>query len=1094
MLNRVKAIARGDINEPVPVVVPDRDLIKGVILPNRKMTMEVGFHSENQVPLKLRFYSSEPRITCSSPIHSGETGKLVMEIDTTGLEAGDKLEGAVDIVYNGGETRLRYQLSVGLAAAGDNEVLFRKPEEFARFAEKNPDAASRLFAWKEFLSMPFMQDLHLRGLYGAFRSDALPDGGLSGFFAAMGLTLKKKPSPDEGLKEAGRPIRKITSEKSRALRRDLLLTRAWLRADKALGQGTWNTELDTENEALFKRYPEDALVLMYGAWLNLKTDAPMEAREYLLRVQDEVQKERLQQKENYCLFLYLANSLENDPERMDDVRKLIHRYWAEGTRTLLMAILEYMTEPKYVADYEEAEAFLRDLYNRGFRSTAVLHFTAELYENIDPRIGILTDYELNTMLYALRHGQMTEKKLFSVLAHDLKNPAYLNLYTEVLKEGYHRFGNIELLHAIMNVLLQKESKKGSAFRWYGEAVTRQMTIAGLPEAYLKAAPKDLSGPLKRRVVEYFGLAPENRDLPLELLYGNVLTEYADDEKIQDLYREKIEAYALRSMKEERFSTRMKPVYARILNEEHLTEENARYFSELFDLREIRTRLSGMKRVVIHYPQLDREDYADLLDGCAVTPVFSEEAIFALEDGKGRRFFDPELSIVPVFQDEALEREAGRYVADQPVFRLREADEILKNGIRNEKELLIVTDFIRDKRIVPFYKARLYEAMIDLSVSPGMEHVDCTEFLLEAEFSSFQRPYRRKLLRILIDKGYMDLALEKVLTYGSEGLPREEVAALMDHASTMQLTGGNKTVLSHCFELFEEELASPDVMRFLARYYEGSTKNMLSLVRTLHKRHRPTEKLVERTMTELFFTGKTKELEPLFEWYMHENDRNETIVDAYLITKSHEYFMKGRKMGALTVELLKRAALREHAQKAVLFGLLSWYADHLDSLGDEDREAASALLRRLLEENVVLGCYAKLMALPDAPSELKGRIFMEYRNPDVKSVSVAGYVMPLRHAFHRALNEVYPGVFTHSFMLYRREWLQYSYILTGPDGEVRMEEGEILAKEDDPGSRTGRYEDLSNLEKKISDGDDRALSEALSGMLFKEQMEKELFRQ
>ena len=1094
MLNRVKAIARGGINEPVPVVVPDRDLIKGVILPDRKMTMEVGFRSENQVPMMLHFYSSEPRIACSSPIHSGETGKLVMDIDTTGLEAGDKLEGAVDVVYNGGEMRLKYQLSVGLAVSGDNEVLFRKPEEFARFAERNPEAAAKLFAWKEFLSMPFMQDLHLRGLYGAFRSDSLQDAGLSGFLRAAGLPYKKGALQAENAKESGRPVRKIPSEKSRQIRRDLLVTRAWLHADKALGEGTWNTELDQENEALLRRYPEDALALMYAAWLALKMDAPMEAREYLLRVQDEVQKERLQKKENYCLFLYLANSLENDPERMEDVRKLIHRYWAEGNRTLLMALLEYMTEPKYAADYEEAEDFLRDLYNRGFRQAQVLHLTAELYETIDPRIGILTDYELNTVLYALRHGEMTEKKLFSILAHDLKNPAYLNLYTEVLKEGYRRFGNIELLHAIMNVFLQRGTKKGSAFHWYGEALSRQMTIAGLPEAYLRAAPKDLTGPLERRVVEYFGYAPENRDVPLELLYGNVLTEYAHDAKIQDLYKEKIEAYALKSMKEEHYSTRMKPVYAGILTEEYLNEENARYFSELFDLREIRTSLPGMKRVIIHYPQLDREDSTDFLEGLAVTPVFSEEAVFAVEDGKGGRYFDPELQIVPVFQDEALEREALRYVADQPVFRLREADEILKKGISSEKDLLIVTDFIRDKRIVPFYKARLYESMIDLSSAPGMEHVDCTEFLLEADFSSFSKPYRKKLLHTLTDRGYLDLALEKVITYGSEGLPREEVAALMDHASAMQLMAGSRIILAHCFELFEEELASQDVLRFLAKYYEGSTKNMLSLVRTLHKRHRPTEKLVERTMTELFFTGKTKELEPLFEWYMHENDRDETLVNAYLITKSHEYFMKGRKMGALTVELLKRASARENAPRSILFGLLQWYADHLNALSEEDKEAASALLRKLLEQNIILGCYAKLMALPDAPSELKGRIFLEYRKADVKTVSAAGYVMPLRHAFHRALNEVYPGVFTHSFMLYRREWLQYTYILTGTDGEVRTEEGEILTKEDDPGSRTGRYEDLSNLEKKIADGDDRAVSEALSGMLFKEQMEKELFRQ
>ncbi len=1093
MKNRVTAISRGNINEPVPVPVPDRDFLKGVILPDRKTTMEIGFRSENHVPMQLHYYSSEPRIACSSPIRSGETGKLVLDIDTTGLSAGDRLEGAVDVVYNGGEMKLRYQFAVGLASANDNEVLFRKAEEFARFAEKNPAAAVKLFSWKEFQAMPFMQDLHMRGLYSVYRNESLPDAGLSEFFAAAGLCFSPK-APKEDHKEQGRAVRKIQSEKSRAVRRDLLILRAWLHTDKALSDGTWSTDLDAENDALLKKYPEDAITLMYGAWLALKMDSPMEAREYLLRVQDEVQKERLQKKENYCLFLYLANSLENDPERMEDVKKLIQRYWAEGTRTLLMALLRYLTEPKFAADYEEAEAFLRDLYIRGQRSTAVLALTAELYGNTDPKIGVLTDYELNTVLYALRHRDLTEKRFFSILGHELKNPAYLNLYTEVLKEGYRKYGNTELLHAVMNVMLKKGAKGGSAFRWYGEAVQRKMTIEGLPEAYLRSAPKDPKGPLSRPVVEYFGYARENRDLPLELLYGNVLTEYASDEKIQDLYKEKIEAFALRSMKEERYSVLLKPVYARILNTDYLNEENARYFSELFDLREIRVSLPGMKRVIIHYPQLEREDSAEILEGSAVTPVFSEEAVFAAEDGKGRRFFDPGLTVVPVFRDEALEQEALKYVADQPVFRLRESDEILKRGIESDKELLIVTDLIRDKRIMPFYKARLYEAMIDLSLKPGMEHVDTSEFLLEAEFSGFARPYRRKLLTTLIGRGYLDLALEKAITYGTEGLPREDVAKLMDHAAGMQLMGGSRVILAHCFDLFEEEMASPDVLRFLAKYYEGSTKNMLSLVRTLHKRHRPTENLVARTMTELFFVGKTKDLEPLFEWYMHENDRDEDLVRAYLITKSHEYFMKGRKMGALTVELLKRASQRENAPRAVLFGLMAWYADHLNAMLPEDQAEAAALLRKLLEENVILGCYQKLIALPDAPPELRGRVFLEFRRPGVKNVSVAGYVMPVRHAFHRALQEVYPGVFTHSFMLYRREWLQYTYILTDPEGEVRTEEGEILAKEDEPGSRTGRYEDLSNLEKKISEGDDRTVSEALSGMLFREQMEKELFRQ
>ena len=1094
MKNRVKAIANGFIEQDIPEVVPERELLQGVILPDRKMTMEVAFRSANQVPMQLHFYAHEPRIACSSPVKSGETGKLVMDIDTNGLQPGDRLEGYVDIVYNGGEMRLRYQFSVGLAARNDTEIIFRKPEDFYRFAKKNPETAVRLFTWKEFLSMPFMQDLHLRGLYGAFRNDSLKDAGLSGFFSALGFGFGEEAARVGKEAETAPPVRKIPSEKSRQIRRDLLVMRAWIRTDRALSHGTWSEELDREIEALLQRYPEDALALMFGAFVALKKEEPLLAREYLLRVQDEVQKERLQKKENYCLFLYLANSLENDPDRMQDVRKMIQRYWAEGTRTLLMALLRYLTEPKYAADDEEAAAFLRDLHLRGLKSTIVLHLAADLFENGDPSVSVLTDFELLTALYGLRHGDLSEKKLFVILANELKNPAYLNLYTEVLKEGYRRFGNIDLLHALMNVFLQKGTKDGSAFSWYGEAIRRQMTLNGLPEAYLLAAPKDLMKPLERRAVEYFGYAREDRNLPLDLLYGNVLLEYAEDEKIQDLYREKIEAFALRSMREGRFTARMKPIYARILDARYLNEENARYFSELFDLREIRVSLPGMKRLIIHYPQLDRDDASDLLEGYTITPVYSDEAIFLAEDGRGMRFFDPGLQILPVFEDEELRSEAAKYAADPQVFRLREADEILKNGIEKEKELLIVTDLIRDKRIVPFYKARLCEAMIDLSFRPEMQHVDCTEFLLETEFSAFSKAYRKKLVRILIDRGYLDLALEKAITYGTEGLPREDVSTLMDHASGMQLMAGNRVILAHCYELFEEELASQEVLRFLAKYYEGSSKSMLSLVKSLHKKHRPTEDLVARTMRELFFTGRTKELEPLFEWYMHENDRDEDLVRAYLITKSHEYFMKGRKMGALTVELVKRAAQSEKAPKAILFGLISWYADHLSSLGEEDRAEAMKLLRRLMDQNIPLSCYARFRKLEDAPEELRGRVFLEFRREGVKSVTAAGYVMPVRHAFHRALSEVYPGVFVHSFMLYRREWLQYTVILTGQDGAVRTEEGEILSLEDETGPRTGRYEDLTNLERKISEGDDRAVSEALSGMLFREQMEKELFRQ
>ena len=641
MKNRLLQISKGNMVVPVPEIRASQDRLQGIVMPDKILQLSVDFVSENKVPLHLFFYAPDPRISVSKNINIAVNARLTVEINSRGLTLGDQMIGVIYVLYNGGEIRIPYEFTVGMSKDGQNVYAFETVKEFSEYAETNFANAVQVFSWKEFLSVPFMRDMHFQGLYQTYYSGIKEDAGLGEFLYAAGVPLpaKEKETRDE------RNMRMVFTpagiSKSEIAGKNYRLAEAFLKTERMRHAGlTVNTSIK-EISALLRKYPEDTMVVLFEAYVNLLEANEQAAKEALLRIQDEVQKERIEKKDIYCAFLYLASVLQDDKERIVNAGRLIQKYWQEGECTELMALLQYRVN--YLSaeevDKKACQEFLRSIYVRGITNTLVLFETAILWQEEEPEIPVLSDYELTVTLFALRKNLLTEKRLFQVLGHELKNPSYLALYMEVLKEGYYKFRNIEILHAILNVLIQKKWLGPRYFMWYSEAILREMTVPGLYECYLQSAPKEFTGAIPRRVVSYFGLNKEQPDSRLAFLYHNVLTAYANDEEIRDLYDERIEKFAYRSMRDEVYNMYMKPIYEMILDSAHLDEANAKYMLQLFSLCEVETTLSDMKRIVVHYPQLDKEDSYELTRNHAIVPIFSEEAILAFEDEKGFRHFD-----------------------------------------------------------------------------------------------------------------------------------------------------------------------------------------------------------------------------------------------------------------------------------------------------------------------------------------------------------------------------------------------------------------------------------------------------------------------
>ena len=189
MKTRLLQLSKGTIEYRKPDIVFGTEELHGILLPDKKLSMDVSVSSQNRIPMHLFFFSENPRVRITQPLSVGYSGKLTVELNTVGLMPGDTLSGLIRIVYNGGERELPYHFTIGMVQGGEADLSFMTLQDFVAFANENYEEAARIFFWKEFTKMPFMHDLHLMGLYHTFYSTTRQDAGLSAFLSACGYTV-----------------------------------------------------------------------------------------------------------------------------------------------------------------------------------------------------------------------------------------------------------------------------------------------------------------------------------------------------------------------------------------------------------------------------------------------------------------------------------------------------------------------------------------------------------------------------------------------------------------------------------------------------------------------------------------------------------------------------------------------------------------------------------------------------------------------------------------------------------------------------------------------------------------------------------------
>ena len=1102
MRTRLLQLSKGQIEYLKPEVSLETEKLTGVALPGKKQTVEVNISSLNGVPMHLFFYSKNPRVSVFRQLSIGRSSKMTVTVDTNGLSLFDKITGELTIVYNGGEKHLPYEFTIGFARSAMPEEPITTVQGFCEYAKAFPEDAKKVFLWPEFMTFPFMKELHLYGLYHTYASNSREDGGMEEFFRAAGCVKAAEGLPEAVLEKTAGSVRSIPAKKLTAGPKDTLHERhehaEKLFRTSRLFLSYERTDNDDEKEALVASIRtlsvssvHEVLTDLLYAYVCIDTGKTQEARRILIAAQDEIQKERIRKRDIYCLFLYLVGLVSQDEEKLANALKLSHRYYADGTYTVLMTLLEYRLNPEYANDRKKASDYLRGWFVKGIAHPVILQETCRLWENGKAEIPVLTQYELTSILYGLRNGLISERKLFELLSHELKNPALLNLYMTVLKTAYRQYRNIEVLQVIVSVYMQRKFVGKRYFSWYHEAVLRKIVIPGLYEYDLASLPAHYEQMLPEDMIRHFGYSDEKIIGSRDLLFANVLRFYADDEEIMALYEEKILNYALQKMREEQYSTDLLPIFRHVLQEKNVNEDTKRPFKNMLSVCIVRTESDDAKKLIVHYPELEREARFKFTEKTAVVPIYTENAILACENSASNRFCDPYMTRVKAFDLPELSSVLQDVRLDNLLTKISNIQDIFSRKTVRESDVIPMIDIIQEKGIDPFYRTRLYESFLELSESPSMAHVDASEFLLEANYAGFTNESRMRLVRHLIAHRSYKQAYLLTAEYGDPGLSDEEKLTLVSHILENQALHQEPALNALCYSLYESGTDDSNVLGYLNAYYEGGKRDLSAMVKTFRKKRADYGKLLDRVLTESFYTDNDRDLDLFFDWYSVRPQQDQAIRQAYLVYRSHTYFKQGRRLNRVTQELLKKEV--GSLPKVSLLAVLTLLAENADSLDDDDKALAKDLLSEAAKQNIALECFASFEGVVPMPVELQGRVFIEYRSDTAKEVAVVGQILPSRHYFHRGLKAVYPGVYVRSFILYRREWLQFYFMIREADGSLREEEGKIMTQEKAAVERGSLYEDIVLLEQKVKNSDIMETAEYLRSMLLKQRMIDEIFR-
>ena len=199
MREKINRLANGIIDRDIPKISIAPETMNLPIKSDEIVRMDIKVNSLNNIHVKGLAYSSSYRVKVLTPSFGGQNNIIQIKIDSRFLKSGAVIEGVIDLVTNAGEFSVPYSYRVLTGQTNDVLSEIKTIEDFMIIAKEDAQTALRVFEYKDFINIPFMDDIKLRALYEAFSNRNNKPNALEEFLVAINKKEPVKVTSDTNL-------------------------------------------------------------------------------------------------------------------------------------------------------------------------------------------------------------------------------------------------------------------------------------------------------------------------------------------------------------------------------------------------------------------------------------------------------------------------------------------------------------------------------------------------------------------------------------------------------------------------------------------------------------------------------------------------------------------------------------------------------------------------------------------------------------------------------------------------------------------------------------------------------------------------------
>jgi hypothetical protein len=614
-----------------------------------------------------------------------------------------------------------------------------------------------------------------------------------------------------------------------------------------------------------------------------------------------------------------------------------------------------------------------------------------------------------------------------------------------------------------------------------------MNIQGLNQPDLEV--------FESQVLLYYLYNSNLSDKKKAYLYARVVKNKEKNPSIYQSYAKIIEQFVRKQLKEHHISRNLSILYDDLLINSDLDDDLYHDLTEVLFQNEIHCANKSIKGVYVIHKELTEESFYPFVDGKAMISLYTEDSYVLLADMNDNRYtVTIDYTIYPYMYGKQYLERCYEKNNNNPKLILAMLDNASayqnsKNKLIELKNKALYIATLKQRYQEEFLKTILYE------YSDFIDEERIYDYLERIDLSYFNSEERNIVIEFLIGRKQYEKAYDIMKEYGYENLNKKVLVSLCIYFLKKNEEKNDSLILLS-YEIFLSNLQKEEIMRYLVRYYNGTSDNLLKVYKKAKEYNIDCIELEERLLAQMLFSNRFMDDSYEIFYHIYNSHNNEKLKKAYLVSMAYQWILYDNQLQDELLKIMTQVIQREE-NEIILIAVLKSLSTK-NQLSNDEILFIEVNLEKLMKKGITLSFYRDFIGKVKLDDKLTHTYFIEYKtNPNKKvflHYSLSSSLQEEEKNQVITMHNVFGGIYSAQFVLFYGESIEY-YIIEeekekNSNQAIQITLDNKLEYEDDVESKYNQI-NLMLMAKELND--EETLIEMMKKVKLKEGMASYLFK-